>query len=280
MKLKGKVAIITGASRGIGEAIARAFAVEGANIVLVSRHLSEVEDTASKIKAFGRSALALKADVTIKENVAYVMNSTVEEFGKIDILVNNAGIQGTIGPLVDNDVDLWIETININLIGTFLCIKTVLPLMIQRRSGKIINLSGGGASSPRPNFSAYAASKVAVVRITETVAAEVKDFNIQINAIAPGAVNTRMLKQVLMTEAAAGEKALADAKHQLETGGTPPEKAAALAVFLASDESNGLTGRLISAAWDDWLGMIERIPEIMSSDLFTLRRIIPEGSEE
>lgn len=276
MKLKDKVAIITGASRGIGETIAHAFAMEGANLVLVSRHLSEAENTASRIRTLGHSVLALKADVSIKEEVANIVRSTVKEFGKIDILVNNAGIQGPIGLLVDNDIEHWIETININLIGTVLCTRAVLPLMIQRRSGKIINLSGGGATSPRPHFSAYAASKTAVVRITETVAAEVRDFNIQINAIAPGAVNTRMLQQVLEAGAAAGEKALADVEHQLQTGGTPPEKAAALAVFLASDESDGLTGRLISAVWDDWQGMKGRIPIIMASEVFTLRRISPE----
>ena len=275
MKLKDKVAIVTGAGRGIGKAIALTFAEEGAHVVVVSRSLPEVMETAAQAEALGRHALALKVDVSKKEAVAHMVGSAVKEFGKIDILVNNAGIQGPIGLMVENDIEHWAETINVNLIGTFLCIKAVLPVMLKRRQGKIINLSGGGATSSRPHFSAYASSKAAVVRLTETLAEEVKVFNIQVNAIAPGAVNTRMLEQVLAAGDAAGEKTQAEAKKQLETGGTPPKKAAALAVFLASDESDGLTGRLISAVWDDWQGMVGRIPEITASDLYTLRRITP-----
>jgi 3-oxoacyl-[acyl-carrier protein] reductase len=276
MRLKNKIAIVTGASRGIGKAIAIAFAKEGADVVVVSRSLPEVEETAAQARALGRRALALKVDVSSRKDVTRMVGSAIEEFGKIDILVNNAGIQGPIAPIIEADIEQWIQTVNINLIGTFLCAKAVMPFMLKRRQGKIINLSGGGATSPRPYFSAYAASKAAVVRLTETLAEEVKGFNIQVNAIAPGAVNTRMLEQVLAAGKAAGEEALAEAKRQLETGGTPPETAAALAVFLASNESDGLTGRLISAVWDNWQGMAKRIPEIMASDLYTLRRISPK----
>jgi NAD(P)-dependent dehydrogenase (short-subunit alcohol dehydrogenase family) len=142
--------------------------------------------------------------------------------------------------------------------------------------GKIINMSGGGAAYPRPRFSAYSASKAAVVRLTETLSEEVKEFNIQVNAIAPGAVNTRMLEQVLVAGQDAGEKALTEAKRQKEAGGVPLDVPATLAVFLASDDSNGMTGRLISAVWDDWQGMAKRIPDILSSDMYTLRRISPQ----
>jgi len=277
VKLKDRVAIVTGAGRGIGRAIALAFAQEGANIIAVSRTSEEIEETVRQIKALNSNAFALKADVSNQEDVNEIIRSATQNFGKVDILVNSAGIQGPIGPVVENNIDQWIKTVHVNLIGTFLCTRAVLPIMIKRRCGKVINLSGGGATSPRPCFTAYAVSKAAVVRFTESIAHEVKEFNIQVNAIAPGAVNTRMLIQVLAAGDAAGENELAAAKHQLETGGTPPDRAADLAVFLASDESDGLSGRLISAVWDDWQRIASQIEEVMHTDLYTLRRIVKES---
>jgi 3-oxoacyl-[acyl-carrier protein] reductase len=273
MKLAGKTAIITGAGRGIGRAIALAFARETADVLVASRTLSEVAETAQQVRDLGRHALALKVDVSNRGEVAGMVAQALEKFGKVDILVNNAGICGPIGPLVENDPERWLQTIRINLFGVLFCSRAVLPFMIRQRRGKIINLSGGGASSPRPNFSAYAASKAAIVRLTETLAEEVKGFNIQINAIAPGAVNTRLTDEILAAGSAAGEETLARTRRQKETGGAPPERAAALAVFLASEESEGLSGRLISAVWDDWESMNGRIDQIMASDLYTLRRV-------
>ncbi len=275
MRLQGKVAIITGASRGIGRAIALAFAQEGADAVVVSRNLSEVEETAAKIRVLGKRALALKVDVSRREDVEVMVKSTLREFGRIDVLVNNAGILGPVGPLVENDAELWTETVKVNLVGAFLCCKYVLPVMISQRSGKIINLSGGGAAYPRPRFSAYASSKAAVVRLTETLAEEVKEFNIQVNAIAPGAVNTRMQEQILEVGEAAGERALSEAKKVINGKGTDPESAVKLAIFLASDESDSLTGRLISAVWDDWASLKDeiRVKEAIAKGLYTLRRI-------
>jgi len=274
MKLKDKVAIVTGAGRGIGRAIALAFAREGADVVVVSRTLSDVEETAAQVRALGRHALPLKVDVSKREDVENMVESALREFGRIDVLVNNAGILGPVGPLVENDANHWIETIRVNLIGVFLCCRAVLPVMVKQRKGKIINLSGGGAAYSRPRFSAYAASKTAVVRLTETLAEEVKGFNIQVNAIAPGAINTRIQEEILAAGEVAGEKALAEAKKVRETGGTSLDVPAALAVFLASDESDGLTGKLISAVWDDWRNMgAERIREIELKGLYTLRRI-------
>lgn len=274
MKLAGKAAIITGAGRGIGRTIALALAHDGADVLVASRTLSEVAETAEEVRALGRHALALKVDVSNRDEVERMVAQALEEFGKVDILVNNAGIYGPIGPLVDNDPEKWVQTVRINLFGSFLCARAVLPFMIRQRHGKIINLSGGGASSPLPNFSAYAASKAAVVRLTETLAEEVRGFNIQVNAIAPGAVNTRLTDEILAAGAAAGEEMLARTRRQKETAGVPPERAAALVVFLASEESDGLSGRLISAVWDDWESMNGRIDQIMGSDLYTLRRVV------
>lgn len=276
MKLEGKVALVTGAGRGIGKAIALAFAGEGADLVVVSRTPAEVKTTAGEIRALGRRALPLEVDVSQGEAVDTMIRQTIAEFGKIDVLVNNAGIYGPIGPLVDNDSDRWIETIRINLIGVYLCTRAVLPAMMAQRQGKIINLAGGGAASPRPYFSAYSTAKAGVVRFTETVAEEVKQYNIHINAISPGGVSTRLVQEVVAAGEAAGEKDLNEARHIIETGGGPPSVAASLAVFLASPDSDGLTGRLLSATWDDWRGMAGHIPEIMASDLYTLRRVVPQ----
>ena len=274
MKLKGEVAIVTGAGRGIGKAIALAFAREGANLTVVSRTLAEVEQTAREAEVFDVRVLPLRVDVSRVEEVDSMVEETLQRFGKIDVLVNNAGILGPIGLLVENDVKLWIETVHVNLIGTFLCCRAVLPHMMKRRSGKIINLSGGGAAYPKPRFSAYACSKAAVVRLTETLAEEVKDYNIQVNAIAPGMVKTRMVEQIVESGDKAGEKALTDARRVLEDGGAGVEPVTSLAVFLASDESDGLTGRLISAVWDDWRSLDkDRIMLVMERGYYTLRRI-------
>jgi NAD(P)-dependent dehydrogenase (short-subunit alcohol dehydrogenase family) len=274
MRLAGKAAIITGAGRGIGRAIALAFALEGADVLVASRTLSEVTATAEGVRALGRNAIALNVDVSNREEVDWMVAQGIEELGKVDILVNNAGTYGSIGPLVDNDPGEWVQTVRTNLFGAFYSTRAVLPFMIRERRGKIINLSGGGASSPLPNFSAYAASKAAIVRLTETLAQEVEEFNIQVNAIAPGAVRTRLTDAVLAAGPAAGEAMLAQARRQKEDGGVPAERAAALAVFLASAESDGLSGRLISAVWDDWQNMNGRIGQIMASDLYTLRRVV------
>ncbi|RJQ30709.1 MAG: SDR family oxidoreductase [Peptococcaceae bacterium] len=269
MKLEGKVAIITGGGRGIGKAVARAFAREGAYPCLVARTAAEVEAAAAEIGC----ALALTGDVSRLEDVERVVAAVMTRAGRVDVLVNNAGVQPPVGPLWENDPDEWLKTVLINLGGVFLCCRSVLPHMIRRGRGKIINLSGGGAASPRPRFSAYAASKAAVVRLTETLAAELADCNVQVNAIAPGAVNTGMLEEVLAAGAAAGEEALSKALEQLKTGGVPAWAAAELAVFLASEESGRLTGRLISAVWDEWRSIPERIDRIMAGELYTLRRV-------
>lgn len=276
MILKDKVSIITGGSGGIGRAVASTFAKEGSNLVLTSRTRSQLEEVRNDLRNYSSTIEVFETDVSSPKQVNDLIAFALERFSTIDILVNCAGIYGPIGLITDVDCDKWIETININLYGTFLCMKAVLPIMIKNRKGKIINFSGGGATSPFPRFSAYAASKVAVVRLTETIAEEVKEYNIDVNAIAPGAVNTRLLDQVLRAGEAAGKDFLEKAIRQKREGGIPPEKTAALAVFLASSKSDGLTGRLISAVWDDWEEMSNRIPDIMSSDLYTLRRVSPQ----
>jgi 3-oxoacyl-[acyl-carrier protein] reductase len=268
-----KVALITGAGRGIGRSVAIGLAQAGMDVVLMARTAAELEETRGHVAALGRSALAVRADVGCPEEVRAAVDQALERFGRIDVLVNAAGRQPPIGPLAENDAADWAQTIQVNLLGTFHCIQAVLPGMRQRRAGKIINFSGGGATSPRPNFSAYAVSKAAVVRLTETLAEELKPYNIQVNAVAPGAVNTRMLEEVLAAGTVAGPE-LNEAKRRKERGGTAPELAAALVAFLASEASGALTGKLISAPHDDWQNWdAARIAELMPTPMYTLRRL-------
>ncbi len=276
LKLKDKVAIVTGAGRGIGKAMALAFAAEDASLTVVSRTLKEVEETANQIRTLGCHALPLKVDISRQADVDMMVERTIREMGKVDILVNNGGIQGPVGPLVENDVQHWIDTININLLGVYFCIRSVLPAMIAQRRGKIINMSGGGATSSRPYLSAYAVSKTAVVRLTEVLADELKDHNIQVNAIAPGAQKTKMIEEIIAAGPKAGPKEIADMKRLLDSTDMQFEKFTSLAIFLASEDSGGLNGRLISAVWDDWEKLGTKWREVQSTELYTLRRVVLE----
>jgi 3-oxoacyl-[acyl-carrier protein] reductase len=277
LRLEDKVAIITGGGRGIGEAIALAFAREGAKLALAARTASELEQVAGRVAGLGAAARAIPADVSRREDVKLLVETVVQAYGQVDILVNAAGIYGPIGRLWEVDGEEWVRATQVNLFGTVWCCQAVLPHMIDRRKGKIINFSGGGATSPLPHFTAYGVSKTAVVRLTETLAEEVREFNIQVNAIAPGAVNTRMQDAVIEAGERAGD--LFSRMHRLrETGegSVPPELAANLAVFLASAASDLLTGRLIAAphdGWESWTA--NRIEELMELPWFTLRRLDP-----
>jgi NAD(P)-dependent dehydrogenase (short-subunit alcohol dehydrogenase family) len=277
VRLRNKVALIVGAGRGIGEAIALHFAAEGARLVVAARSNAELEAVAQKVRTGGGIAHVVAVDVAVPGEVTHLIQKSIAAFGQIDILVNAAGTYGPIGRVWEIDAQEWVNAFSVNLFGTFLLCQAVLPHMIRAGRGKIINFSGGGATSPLCRFTAYGVSKAAVVRLTETLAEEVKEFNIQVNAIAPGAVDTKLQDSVM----AAGEKAgdLLQRIHRLrETGegGTPREVPAALAVFLASDDSRNLTGRLISAPndkWESWTD--ERIAQVMSQPWFTLRRMDP-----
>jgi 3-oxoacyl-[acyl-carrier protein] reductase len=232
-----------------------------------------LEETRRQVEAQGRRAWAIPADVARLEAVRRAVAQSLNQFGKLDVLVNCAGCQGPIGLLWENDPEEWARNIQVNLVGTFHCIHAVLPGMIARRQGKIINFSGGGATGPRPNFSAYAASKAAIVRLTETLAEELRPFNVQVNAVAPGAINTGMLEEVLAAGKAAGAE-LAAAQSRKAQGGTPIELAARLVVFLASGASGNLTGKLISAPHDGWQTWdAEHVARLADSSWYTLRRM-------
>jgi NAD(P)-dependent dehydrogenase (short-subunit alcohol dehydrogenase family) len=281
MKLKDKVAIITGANRGLGEIIAQAYAKEGAHLLLAAREAELLQTVAANLPCTADQKIEWQtADISKPEEVTALANRALELFGRIDILVNNAGVYGPIGFFEEVDWQEWCDAININLFGTVAITRAVVPTMKKQGSGKIINLSGGGATAPLPRFSAYAASKSAIVRLTETMAHELASFNIDVNAIAPGALNTRLRDQVLEAgPEQAGEEFYRRSLKQREEGGAPLEVGADLAVFLASAESDGISGRLISAIWDDWKNFPQYLDRLKNSDVFTLRRIVPEDRE-
>lgn len=275
MKLKDKVALIFGGSGGIGIHIAEFFCREGARVIIAGKNPQRVRDAVRSIKRItDAKTLGVTANVADYASVQRAVKNIAEKFRRIDILVNCAGIQEPIGPFKANNINAWKKNISVNLFGTVHACQAVIPSMARQRSGSIINFSGGGGTGPRPNFSAYAVAKTGIARFTEILAGELKPYHIRANAIAPGAVNTRMLEEVLRAGKRAGKKELAEARKRKQEGGTSPELAAALAVFLASPASAPLTGRLISAPWDDWKNWKTKdIKAIMSSEKFTLRRI-------
>jgi 3-oxoacyl-[acyl-carrier protein] reductase len=277
-RLSGRRALVTGGSRGLGTAIAEAFLREGAQVLICARSREETEQTAASLRerAPGRIHGAV-CDIASEASVESLVAATKEHLGGLDILVANAGIQGPKGSLETNPWEDWIRTIQVNLIGNVYLCRSFLPLLKESPRGKILILSGGGATKPMPFFSAYAASKAGIVRFGETLAEEIKPYSIDVNTIAPGALNTRMLEEVL----AAGPEAVGSAYYQAsvkqrDSGGASLERAAGLCVKLASSESDGITGRLISAPWDPWERLDELKDELTGSDIYTLRRIIPE----
>ncbi len=281
MKLANRNAIVTGGSQGLGRAIVEAFVREGANVLLCARDEQLATEAAEEIRANapreGQLVIAEGCDVSSPEEVEALFKFADEAFGTLHVLVNNAGIYGPKGPTDEVDFDEWRRCVDINLHGTLLPCRAAMRRLKTSKYGKIINLSGGGATNPMPNVSAYAASKAAVVRLTETLALELQTFAVDVNAVAPGALNTRLLDEVIQ----AGPDAVGDdfyqrSLKQSREGGVPLALGANLCVYLASAESDGVTGKLISAKWDPWKHLHEYKDELGNSDIYALRRITPE----
>jgi len=275
--LTNKVAIITGANQGLGFEIAKKYVFSGADLMICARNKELLEDSLSeliKLAKPNQRLLAQEADISKEGDVDLIIDKTTSLLGGCDVLVNNAEIYGPKGNIEDINWEEWKKAIDINLYGSILMCRKILPLFKLQASGKIIQLSGGGATSPLPFMSAYAVSKAGIVRFIETLAEEVRGSGIDINAIAPGALNTNMLEEVLAAGPdKVGEEFYASAIKQKESGGVPLEQGANLALFLASKESNGITGKLISAVWDNWKDWPNHLKELSSSQAYTLRRI-------
>ena len=279
MLLEAKRAVITGGSMGLGLEIGRAYVKEGASVVLSARSEAALLAACDELRALcsraGQSVDYVVCDIADEQDVQQLFNSAIEILGGLDILVNNAGVYGPKGALETVDNADWRRTIEINLFGTLYASQAAVRHFKQQKSGKVINLSGGGATAPLPNISAYAASKAAVVRLTETLAEELRGTNIDVNAIAPGALNTRLMDEVLVAGPdKVGESFYQATMRQAKSGGTPLGKGAKLCVYLASEDSNGITGKLISAVWDSWGEFNQHREDIETSDLYTLRRIV------
>ncbi len=278
--LDGRAALVTGGSHGLGLAIAEAIVAAGASVVISGRsssalHAAEVHLTRSA--GPGQRILSHAGDVSSPDDVDALVAFAVDAFPQLDIVVNNAGVYGPKGPIEEVDWQEWVRAIEINLLGSVLVARAALPHLKRRGYGKLIQLSGGGATAPLPNLSAYAASKAAIVRFMETLAEEVRADGIDVNAIAPGALNTRLLDEVIAAgPERVGAAFYARAVEQQASGGTPLERGASLVVYLASAQSDGITGRLISAVWDPWPTLEQHRDALAPTDVYTLRRIVPD----
>jgi NAD(P)-dependent dehydrogenase (short-subunit alcohol dehydrogenase family) len=268
--IKNKGVLITGGSRGIGKRLAMGFAAAGARVGLLARSKAELDLAKLEIEHTGGTALRFRADVRDLEQICAAVDRMRVHYGSVDILIAAAGSQGPIGPLVEAKADQWADAVGVNLMGVMHACQAVLPAMIERRSGKIIVLGGGGAAYARPNFSAYAASKAAVVRLVETIAEEVRDHNIQVNCMAPGGTYTSMTDEILRAGDKAGQKEIDDAENVRMTGGVAPVKQLELAMFLASDRSNHISGKLIHVN-DEWKRLRD---SNMHPEAYTLRRVL------
>lgn len=262
--LYGKVAVITGASGGIGSAIANRFLNEGARVIAADVRTGGIRNP---------NLAFVKTDVKDPRSVKRMISFAVSKFGTVDILINAAAVQKPIGPLAGISDKDWKNCIETNLIGTMLCCKRVLPIMIRRKRGRIINFSGGGATFPRPNYSAYAASKAGIVRFTETLAEEVRKRGISVNAVSPGSVRTAMIEEIAKAGRKKGGADFREALRIMKTGGDSPELTAGLCAYLASASPASLTGKLLSAVWDNAARPGFAAKAAGDRNIFTLRRI-------
>lgn len=276
--LFNKSVLITGASGGLGSQLARAFWSAGAHLMLVGRALQPLEDLGASLGGRpGQKILTLGVDLRKPEAPLQVLAEAKKHFDQLDVLINNAGVQGPIGPCWENDWEDWQETLTINLLVPAALCRLFIPWMVERGGGKIINLSGGGATGPRPYFTAYATAKAALVRFSETLAAETKPLGIDVNCVAPGAMATSLLAGLAAAgPEKAGRQEYEQARQVLQNEQDQTVRAVGLCVFLASTAGDGITGKLISAVWDPWETLPDHRGDLEKTDIYTLRRIVPQ----
>ena len=267
---KGVPVLVTGAGRGIGKRLAIGFAGRGARVGLLARSKAELDLCHLEIEHGGGAALRIRADVCDYEQVAAAMERVRVQFGSpVQVLVCSAAVLGPIGPFVETSPKSWHEIVQTNVIGVLNACRAVLPQMLERRSGKIIVIAGvGGVAPARPNFAVHSATKTAIVRFVESLAEEIADRNVQVNCLSPGETYTHMTDQILAAGDRAGWRETEAARQVRMTGGVPAEKQIELALFLASNQSNHITGRMIHVD-DDWKKLKEKS---ITAELYRLRR--------
>jgi 3-oxoacyl-[acyl-carrier protein] reductase len=276
MRLDGRLALVTGGSRGLGLAIARALLQAGAKVWLAARSEAGLTEAARSLAPAEGLLCSSALDLAAPGAPQRLAKQVAAGWGALDILVNNAAVQGPIGPFAQASMASMEDALRADLLAPMALTQALLPLL--RASvfrGKVVNVSGGGATGPRPNYTAYAVAKTGLLRFTENLSRE--EPGLDVNAMAPGAMNTRMLEETL----AAGPQKVGEAEYrkalaQREQGGSDPARAAALAAFLAGPGSDGISGRLISAQWDNWEALSQRAEGLRSSDIYTLRRVTPK----
>jgi len=272
--LAGKAILITGGSMGIGYACAERCLEAGARVMIAARGAADLSAAAARLAPLG-DVVAHAADVSRAEQVDALVAAAVARFGTLDGVIHAAGVYGPIGRVVDVDPSEWFDAIRINLLGTFLVARQASRVMVgQPRGGRVVLFSGGGAAAPFPHYTAYACGKIAVVRLTETLAQELAADNVEINCVSPGFVTTRLHQQTL----AAGERAgsfLEHTRRHLSGGGVPAAVGASAAAFLVADAAKGITGKFVAAPYDTWSAWPDRLGALHDTDIFTLRRILP-----
>jgi NAD(P)-dependent dehydrogenase (short-subunit alcohol dehydrogenase family) len=266
---ENKVFAITGVSDGLGYELCKHYLKLGANVIACARNSNE------KLNKFNSPNFSfVTADVSKESDVKKFIEQGIKHFGEIDTLINNAGIYGPKGPIEIVDWEEWVYAINVNLLGSVLMTKNCLPFMKEKNKGSIIQLSGGGATSPMPYLTSYAVSKAAIVRFVESLSLELRSYNIKINAVAPGPMNTRLLQEIIDSGPdLVGEDFYQKSLKQKQNGGVSFVNTLHLCDFLASPLSQGISGKLISAIWDNWSVWPDHLMDLNNSDIYTLRRI-------
>lgn len=269
IRLDGQTALVTGGGRGLGRAMALALSQRGAAVAVTARSEDQLSETVRLIEAAGGRAVGITADVTDFASVTQMVAAVESQFGAIDLLVNNAGHGSVPTPVSEADPDSWWWTFEVNVRGVFLCARAVLPAMIQRKRGRIINVASGAGNRTIPNATAYTTSKAAVIRFSDTLAVEVLPHGISVFVIHPGTVWTEMTRE--MVEGEAGKKWLPWFRNTFEQGqDESPESSANLVVYLASGKADALSGRFITVN-DDLEALVKDAEKIIAGDLLVLR---------
>jgi len=279
VNLKNKNVIITGASRGIGFELSKCFIKNNANIIICSKNKRNIKNAFIKLKKLIKndqklfySAVDVSSELQVKRFIKY----SIKKLKNINILINNAGIYGPKGLIENIKWNEWKKAIDTNLFGSVLMSRALISHFKRRNEGKIIQLSGGGVAGPLPRITSYGVSKIGIVKFVESLSEEVKDYKININTVAPGAINTQMLDELI----ASGPKTIGmyfykKALHQKNKGGTGYKNICDLVMYLSSKNGNGIKGKIIHALWDDWKSLKKYSKQLTKSDVFTLKRVSP-----